>query len=243
MFNLKNLELKPEISSNCIETIQISEVNIAQFSKIFKDISNLIDPKLNMNDYTASQIIKSEFSVHSKEISLLKTIQYIKVKFHIKLQIIKFQVNNLTPYQKEMTPKIYEIYQKLRDILSLPCEKEENLKFGNICQQPTDLYYRIIDKLTNLNAPPIILKALSNILCIDVRDLCLSESNPQLLNAFKEIITMNSLFTNIIINQYDFTRDMYEGHTKTLKEDVQIEIFKKIANQEGFTKFFFGIFN
>ena len=54
---------------------------------------------------------------------------------------------------------------------------------------------------------------------------------------------MNSLFTSIIINQYDVARLIYEGRTKTLEENVQIEIFNKIAHQEEFTKFIFGIFN
>jgi len=217
---LKNNDLNSEKSSNSTEIIQISDADFNEFSKIYKDTTNLIEPGKNMNDDAANQYVKNEFLSYNKGSALLHITKDLLKTIQQKLEAIKLEIDNLKLYEKEMTPKILEIYKMLRTILHIPFEKEENHN-DIICQQPTDLYNKIINKLTNLNTSPIIFKSLSNIFYLDVRELDLSDSTSE-IKAFVEIIKINSLFTNIIINQYDFTRLIYEGRTKTLKEDVQI---------------------
>ena len=180
--------------------------------------------------------------IENSDLKKLNDIQEISVQ---NLEKIKLEIINLIQNQSEITPEIYKSIQNLKAYLSLPTEinENQNINKGNfVLPNFDDIYKQIMNKLTDLDASPNIVKSLSNIFYIDVRELKLSDSNSE-LHAFEEIIKMNSLFRNIIINQYDFKRYFFEGRTRNLKEEIQIEIFNKIAQQEGFIKFIFGLFN
>ena len=227
------------------ESFDDQNQNQSQFNQNVIDFNNTSNPKeyyinnksqnrpeplLNELNKTNEKIIDNSFN-DKKEIN------------DITLEKNQLKTINLSQHQKEMTPKIVESFNNLKEIFDLPNEINEDQKSEqNNVFQVSDLYNQIMKKLNDLNASSITMKTLSNIFYLDVRDLNLSEENLE-LQAFKEIIKLNSLVQNIIINQYDFTRLIYEGRSNTLKADVQKKIFEKIQHQEGFKKFIFGTIN
>ena len=231
------------VASKHPENVLLSEPPHLQLNQFIIDITNLFGFEPKMDNDKASEIIKERLSVDNKKITLFNIFNYIK-EIYQQTQELKKDKETISKKNLDMmTTSFRQANTILKLLEETPKERDDEVNNNHDIQtQPTELYNSIMNKLNDLKASPMIRKTLSNIFYIDTRVLDLSEENEE-LKAFQEIIKMNSLFQNLIINQYDFVRQVYEGTTKSLKKEVLTEIFQKISQLGGFIKLILGNFN